>query len=560
MQRETPRTVHPRRLSLALLLCLSGTALATGALVLAGTPAGAAALATASTGPHTPSDPAAQLSTSMMPASSPDAVAARAESSLAARSAVTAYATTSYLQGVDVADYQHPNGAAITWTSVRASGQSFAIVKATESTDYVNSYVTSDSAGARAAGLTVGLYHFARPTLTSGSPLPDAAAEADHFAAQVKAVGGAQLPPTLDLEVTGGLTPAQLAQWTGAFLTRVQSDTGRRPMIYTGPYFWDDDVASTAFSSYPLWEADYTTAAAPMTFGGWSGWSLWQYSDGSYGSPAAVPGISGDVDRSRFYSSTATLATFASSSTGNVAPFTGTASAASFPNGTLVQVAGSTEVYQIAGLAPIYLTTFNDVTSRTVHQLSQAQFDTLRSSPVDGTWLCSHDTGQVYRVAGGAPLYITNFAPYAGKVPPLVSISQLDLTQAGQPGLWDHLLFRPVDGTFISTAETGAVYRIAGGAPVYVSSWSYFGGGQAAAAVNAATIASAGSTGGAGVFEHMNYLPTNGTDIADPTAGTYWTTTSGKLTPVSNAGQPFVVEGHTAIVYAGQAGVWSHLL
>jgi hypothetical protein len=32
------------------------------------------------------------------------------------------------------------------------------------------------------------------------------------------------------------------------------------------------------------------------------------------------------------------------------------------------------------------------------------------------------------------------------------------------------------DGTFVQVNETGQVYRIAGGAPLYVSTWSAFGG------------------------------------------------------------------------------------
>ena len=37
------------------------------------------------------------------------------------------------------------------------------------------------------------------------------------------------------------------------------------------------------------------------------------------------------------------------------------------------------------------------------------------------------------------------------------------------------------DGTFVQVNETGQVYRIAGGAPLYVSTWSAFGGAQPAA-------------------------------------------------------------------------------
>jgi GH25 family lysozyme M1 (1,4-beta-N-acetylmuramidase) len=552
------RTRSSARLAVSLSLCL----VAAGATSF--TSAGAASAAgeaVADNGPHAPSDPAAQVSTGMMPASSPDAVVARRSEegrAAAVRSAVTSAAVSGDALGVDVASYQHPSGRAITWSAVHASGQTFAVVKATEGTSYVNSYVTADAAGARAAGLQIGLYHFADPALTGGSPTPDAVAEADHFAAQVKAVGGSQLPPTLDLEETGGLTPAQLASWTGSFLSRVQSDTGRRPMIYTGPYFWNDDVQSSGFGSYPLWEAEYTSASTPIAVRGWSTWSLWQYSDGAYGAPAAVPGISAVVDRDRYRGAATAVPSFAEAATGNSGNFSGTASAAAYPNGLLVQEVGEPYVYEMAGLAPVYLPSFSETTQRVVHVLSVGQFHTLRLAPLDGTWLRGAETGQVYRVAGGAPVYISSFAPFHGPPSTLVTIGQPDLDRAGTSSVYLHLLGRPTDGTFLTAVESGAVFRMAGGAPVYVSSWSYFGGGQATVGVTQASINNAGAA--SGPFSHLSYIPADGTDIADAYAGTYWVMSAGHLIPTPNSGQPFVVEGDSAITHRGEVGYWSHLL
>jgi GH25 family lysozyme M1 (1,4-beta-N-acetylmuramidase) len=554
MHREKP-TRRPR-FATAMAVCLGGGTAVAAALAVIALPALPATAATAAdSGPHAPSDPGAQLTTGMMPASSPDAAVARA---LSARTAVSPRALTAgtNANGVDVADYQHPSGTAITWANVRASGRTFAIVKATEGTSYVNSYVTSDSAGARVAGLTVGLYHFARPTLTAGSPTADAVAEADHFAAQVNAVGGTQLPPTLDLEVTGGLGTNQLAAWTGTFLTRLQADTGRRPMIYTGPYFWNDDVASSAFGTYALWEAEYTSAAAPMAVRGWSSWSMWQYTDGSFGSPAAVPGITGTVDRDEVNGGAAALGALASGSTGSVAPFTGTASAAAYPDGTLVRVVGTSTVYVIAGRAPLELPTLADATSKAVRLITAAQFDTLRSSPLDGTFLVAHETNAVYRVAGGAPIYLNTLAPFPGAK--LISVGEADINRAGQAGMWSHLSYQPADGTFIEDAVTHAVFRMAGGAPVYVSSWAYFGGGQPYTGVSDYAIVHAAGTTGS--LSHLAYTPAVGTDIADPTAGSYWVIDSaGALTPTANSGQAFVVEGDSAIVNRGKASPWNHL-
>jgi hypothetical protein len=113
----------------------------------------------------------------------------------------------------------------------------------------------------------------------------------------------------LDLEDDGGLSVPQLVAWTHAFLDELEVKTGVLPMIYSGPNFWATAMGgSTEFTRYPLWEAHYTTAAAPSPMGGWSSYTLWQFTDGnplaSHGAGAPVPGISGYVDQDRFNSAT----------------------------------------------------------------------------------------------------------------------------------------------------------------------------------------------------------------------------------------------------------------
>jgi lysozyme len=527
---------------------------------VAATAAGARATASPSAGPRVPGDPGAQLTTGMMPPDSPDAVPhGNAPGSHSARAA---RAATSYLNGIDIASYQHPNGAAISWAQVAASGQSFAVIKATESTSYTNPYEQGDVAGARQAGLRVGLYHFARPSLVNGSASADATAEADYFSSQVNAVTGAQLPPTLDLEVNGGLTASQLVAWTSAFLTRVQSDTGRRPMIYTGPNFWNTSLGgSTAFTSYPLWEAHYTTAANPQSFGGWSSWTIWQWSDGTYASPPAVSGISGAVDRDRFAGTLAGLEAVESASDGVTAPFTGTATPSSIPDGSLVQLAGTGEVYVVAGTAPVYLNSWSDYPgTHQVRELSAAQFYSLRSSPRDGTFLRAAPTGQVYEIVGQAPVYVTSWAPFGG-VRPYVNVGQGTVDNAGQPGVYAHLTAVPQDGTFVVARETGECFRIVGGAPIYISSWSYYGGPQPVVGINQGTIdlAVSGPAGATGPLRHLYQRPADGSFASDPTAGTFFTTQGGALAPVDNDGQAFTAIGDSAVVNAGRSGVWSHL-
>ncbi|WP_230205134.1 GH25 family lysozyme [Parafrankia elaeagni] len=193
-------------------------------------------------------------------------------------------------RGIDIASWQHPGSAPIDWNAVKGSGVSFAIVKATEGTNYTNPYFTGDRTAARQAGLTVGAYHYARPA----APISTAVDQARHFLAVTGLTRMAgHLAPVLDIETTGGLDPVALTAWTRAFLEEVESQTGRAPIIYTYRSFWTDHMADTRdFAHYPFWFAIYNNETTPGWLpGGWPGWAMWQYT-----SSGTVPGISGNVD------------------------------------------------------------------------------------------------------------------------------------------------------------------------------------------------------------------------------------------------------------------------
>lgn len=228
-----------------------------------------------------------------------------------AKEPAPATAATRWVEGIDVASWQHPDGAAIDWKAVARSGKRYAWIKATDGTNYTNPWYATDVAGATHAGMYRGGYHYARP----GRPVLDTARnQAAHFAS----VLGNQwrpgtLPPVLDLEDHGGLNRRELAQWAQAFLQELQSRVGRVPMIYTGWWFWDTFVGDANFSSYPLWLANYTSGPAPTgTPVGWRFWTVWQWS-----STTTVPGIRGNVDANRLIGGEAALANLAAGKFGN---------------------------------------------------------------------------------------------------------------------------------------------------------------------------------------------------------------------------------------------------
>src|SRR5206468_3777627 len=103
--------------------------------------------------------------------------------------------------GTDVSAYQPAN---IDWVHCKTNGIAFAYVKATESTSFISSTMASQVAGAKAQGIPVGLYHFARPhTHPNITGANSADTEAQYFlntAGPYIAAGGQYLIPMLDWE------------------------------------------------------------------------------------------------------------------------------------------------------------------------------------------------------------------------------------------------------------------------------------------------------------------------------------------------------------------------
>jgi GH25 family lysozyme M1 (1,4-beta-N-acetylmuramidase) len=191
------------------------------------------------------------------------------------------------IDGPDVSSYQHPYGAPIRWAAVKRAGKEFAIVKATEGTSYVNPWFRTDYWRVHKVGMVRGSYHFARPAY----PIVQTATTQAKF--YVRRLGTSPrssrtLPPALDLEMTGGLTPGPLVTWAQTFLLTVRRLTGRTPMLYTYPSFWTDSLGDrAALARYPRWMASYSSGVDGAT-------TLWQYTSG-----ARVKGIRGSVDMSR---------------------------------------------------------------------------------------------------------------------------------------------------------------------------------------------------------------------------------------------------------------------
>jgi lysozyme len=216
-----------------------------------------------------------------------------------------------WVEGIDVFDGQ----GTVEWPAVRDAGVAFAFVKATQGTYDTQSTFAANWAGAKAAGVARGAYHFFDPT-------EDGAAQADHFLAVVGALAPGDLPAMLDLECpdgesdcvgtgqSGAADPSTLRARVDAFLEAVEQATGAAPILYTFPaYFTSSGVDASGLEGYPLFVANVGSsggAASGACFevpAPWAAATFWQYAW-----TGSIEGIQGPVDRDRYLGDLAGLA------------------------------------------------------------------------------------------------------------------------------------------------------------------------------------------------------------------------------------------------------------
>jgi lysozyme len=197
-----------------------------------------------------------------------------------------------HVNGVDVSDWQGQ----VDWDKVKSDGYSFAYAKATQGTSSVQSTFATNCAGIAAAGMLRGAYHM----FEFGS---DPATQAQNFLKTAAPQAG-DLPPMIDLELSTNSSPRDAITAVRSFLSIVEAQINAKCVIYLGFYFWRDALGGTdAFSSNPLWLANYTTAEQPSAMPAvWSKLIFWQYS-----SNGNLAGINGAVDLDRYIGSLSDL-------------------------------------------------------------------------------------------------------------------------------------------------------------------------------------------------------------------------------------------------------------
>ncbi len=188
------------------------------------------------------------------------------------------------IHGIDISHYQ----GRIRWGELAAQQQSsypikFVFMKATEGGDHLDHTFEANFNAAREFGFIRGAYHFYNPRT-------DAIRQADFFIRTVELEKG-DLPPVLDIEVTGKKEKQELVNSLKIWLDRVEEHYRVKPILYTSYKFKQRYLDDPFFDEYPYWIAHYYVDSVRYQ----GHWSFWQHTD-----VGIVPGIEKEVDLNVF--------------------------------------------------------------------------------------------------------------------------------------------------------------------------------------------------------------------------------------------------------------------
>jgi lysozyme len=222
---------------------------------------------------------------------------------------VTVCAGGSTVKGVDVSVYQ----GSVDWSAVKAAGYDFAFARVSDGTANPDSTFAGNWSGMKSAGVVRGVYQFFRASV-------DPTAQADLLVSAVGTLESGDLSPVANVEVMDGESGATLVANLATWVSVIKSKTGRTPIIYTAPGFWDALPSTGQFSGETLWVANWQVSC-PDTPTPWTSWKFWQNADNG-----SVSGISGAVDTDEFNGTLAEL-----QSSGGAAPYAAQFVSQSFP-------------------------------------------------------------------------------------------------------------------------------------------------------------------------------------------------------------------------------------
>lgn len=212
----------------------------------------------------------------------------------------------SRLLGIDVSKWQGE----MNWERAAEAGAEFAFIRAGSIDNSTGNcyldYQYYKNVSLAPDNLPIGCYWYFRPNHS-------AVKQADYFCDLIDGEDWV-LPPVLDFETTGGLSPANVTRSLAEFIAHIYQRLAVWPIIYSRSILLHDaTVDHPLFKECDLWIARYTTNSEPWGNPGdseklkppyWDEWVFWQWIANSnravYFGGEGPPGGDDDIDLNYF--------------------------------------------------------------------------------------------------------------------------------------------------------------------------------------------------------------------------------------------------------------------
>jgi GH25 family lysozyme M1 (1,4-beta-N-acetylmuramidase) len=226
------------------------------------------------------------------------------------------------VEGIDVSQFQ----GVIDWNQVAANGKQFVFMRASRTNLTKDPTFETNLAGATAAGLLVGTYHYTLPANIGddGPPVDPVLDAQKYFAAAGSTMTNGFLPPVIDAEAAGPtLGKTDYSEWINAFSDEIFRLSGVRPIVYANINYAVNYLDASVAAKHKLWLARYNngndpTGVDPETaqpdlasfhpnpYGAWNvpvggarsddSWRFWQYTSTGDGIATGVSSVNLDLD------------------------------------------------------------------------------------------------------------------------------------------------------------------------------------------------------------------------------------------------------------------------
>lgn len=179
-----------------------------------------------------------------------------------------------FAYGIDISRYQNNE---IDIIHQQTDSLHFIICKATEGVTYTDPDFSQNWEIAKSKSYIRGAYHFYR---SDDDPLQ----QANFYLTTIADIQSTDIPPIVDFE-EGGINKTKSVEEIQSdlkkLLVAIETQSNRKPIIYTDLNTGNKYLNDSSFQKYPLWIANYNGKNSPDLPAVWKdkGWVFWQKTD-----------------------------------------------------------------------------------------------------------------------------------------------------------------------------------------------------------------------------------------------------------------------------------------